>query len=284
MSCPFLREGRARYCHAAPLRKLILDGPGSDGAGRCETADYRECPLVQAHEAAPTCPHLEAMHVQYCGASGTPKLVPYSEAGLSRCGGTGFRYCDLYLSMARPHARLDDPGNLHHATNHLWLDADHGGLCQIGVDSMLANVAGSVDRVLFVTPTGTARPTVVLTVGDAEWTMVFPNTMRISEVNAHLRHDPSKVCEDPYGSGWLFEGWEVPERTRSGLLDGTQATQWLRVEEQRLAEFIHARQAQDCPCDGGSAAPGVARLLPREDAVRLYHEFFAPNLAREKEY
>lgn len=284
MSCPFLREGRARYCHAAPLRKLILDGPGSAGGGRCETAEYRQCPLVQASEAAPVCPHLEAMHVQYCGASGTPKLVPYSEAGLSRCGGTGFRYCELYLSIARPHARLDAPEQLYQATNHLWLDADEGGMCQIGVDSMLAHVAGAVDRVLFVTPKGTARPTVVLTVGEAEWTMVFPNTLRITEVNGHLRQDPSKVSEDPYGAGWLFEGWEVPDRTRTGLLRGAEAAEWLSGEEQRLAEFIHGQLGQDSPCDGGSAAPGVAKLLPREEAVRLYHEFFAPELAREREY
>ncbi|HEY3440039.1 MAG TPA: hypothetical protein VGK29_04785 [Paludibaculum sp.] len=283
MSCPFLREGRARYCHAAPLRKLILDGPGSDGAGRCETDGYHQCPLVKAGETAAVCPHLEAMHVQYCGASGVPKLVPYSEAGLSRCGGPGYRYCELYISMARPHAHMADSGQLYHATNHLWLDADEGGLCQIGIDSMLARVAGNVDRVLFVTPKGTARPTVVLTVGEAEWTMVFPNTMRICDVNGHLRQDPSKVSEDPYGAGWLFEGWEIPERTRAGLLLGAQADQWLTSEEQRLAEFVHARLAPENPCDGGSAARGVAKLLPREDAVQLYHEFFAPELARERD-
>jgi glycine cleavage system H lipoate-binding protein len=284
MSCPFLREGRARYCHAAPVRKLILDGPGSAGAGRCETAEYRLCPLVQANEAAPVCPHLEAIHVQYCGASGTPKLVPYSEAGLSRCGGSGFRYCELYLSIARPHARQQEPAGLHHATNHLWLDADEGGMCQIGVDSMLAHVAGHVDRVLFVTPSGMARPTVVLTVGDAEWTMVFPNIMRISEVNGHLRQDPSKLSTDPYGAGWLFEGWDVPNRTCAGLLRGAQAAEWLTGEEHRLAEFVHGQLGPDSPCDGGTAAAGVARLLPREQAVRLYHQFFAPELAHERNF
>ena len=28
MACPFLKEGRAQYCHAAPVGKLILEGPG----------------------------------------------------------------------------------------------------------------------------------------------------------------------------------------------------------------------------------------------------------------
>ena len=40
MPCPFLREGRARYCHAAPVRKLILDGPGASEGGRCASARY----------------------------------------------------------------------------------------------------------------------------------------------------------------------------------------------------------------------------------------------------
>lgn len=46
MSCPFLREGRARYCHAAPLRKLILDGPdrmAADGVRRTGITNARWC-------------------------------------------------------------------------------------------------------------------------------------------------------------------------------------------------------------------------------------------------
>ena len=46
MPCPFLREGRARYCHAAPVRKLILDGPGASEGGRCASPRYVECELA----------------------------------------------------------------------------------------------------------------------------------------------------------------------------------------------------------------------------------------------
>jgi hypothetical protein len=34
MPCPFLKEGRARYCHTAPVQRLILDGPGAADGGR----------------------------------------------------------------------------------------------------------------------------------------------------------------------------------------------------------------------------------------------------------
>ena len=46
MACPFLKEGRARYCHAAPVQKLILDGPGAADGGRCASPQYVQCALA----------------------------------------------------------------------------------------------------------------------------------------------------------------------------------------------------------------------------------------------
>src|SRR3954471_8498732 len=89
MSCPFLREGRARYCHAAPVRKLILDGPGATDGGRCASSRYRTCELAAKEEADQSrCPHLEEMRVQYCGVSPIPKLVPCSESQLQAAPAT----------------------------------------------------------------------------------------------------------------------------------------------------------------------------------------------------
>lgn len=69
MRCSFLKEGRALYCHAAPVRKLILEGPGVSGAGRCESPNYYLCELVgKDEERRDSCPHLEEIQVQYCGA------------------------------------------------------------------------------------------------------------------------------------------------------------------------------------------------------------------------
>ena len=70
MACPFLKEGRAQYCHAAPARKLILEGPGVSGAGRCASPEYYRCDLFGKDELRQErCPHLEEVHVQYCGAT-----------------------------------------------------------------------------------------------------------------------------------------------------------------------------------------------------------------------
>ena len=277
MSCPFLREGRARYCHAAPVRKLILDGPGSAGAGRCGTPEYRECPMADANSAGAACPHLEQVHVQYCGAAGTPKLIPFSEAGLSRCGGTGHRYCELYLSMARPHHTPATGTGMYHAPNHMWLDAGEGGLCQVGIDSFLARAAGRIDSVLFIPQRGKELPSVVLTVGTHEWTLVFPNPLRVSEFNGHLKSNPEPLMQDPYGAGWLLEGQAVQDRTGEGLLRGKEADHWMAAEERRLAEFVHDALGRDTgyAADGGTPEPGIARLLSREDAARMYQEFFS---------
>lgn len=273
MSCPFLKEGRARYCHAAPVRKLILDGPGAAGGGICASPKYLECALVKKNEAQHTrCPHLEKIRVQYCGVSPVTKLVPFSDSELSSCTSNSYRYCDSYLTLARPHASEPAP-NLLFSPNHFWLDADDSGLCHIGIDGFLAEVAGSIDGVTFVTLHGTHCPALALTIHGIEWPMTFPNSLMIQKVNSRVRSDPSRMASDPYGAGWLFEGWELPGRTRTGLVSGAQAAAWQGEERGRLSREIHETHAFDC--DGGVPVTGIAQLLPRPHLVCLFQHFFS---------
>jgi glycine cleavage system H lipoate-binding protein len=274
MPCPFLREGRARYCHAASVHKLILDGPGAAGDGLCASADYRRCDLVR-DPGGPDgrCPHLEVVQVQYCGASAVTKLVPFSESPDSPCTGAGYRYCDSYLSRARPHGSRQPPPHLLYAPNHMWLEVAEGSLCHIGVDSFLAGLAGSVDAVTFAAVPGMHRPAVSLTVNGVEWPIQFPNPLLIRHVNNQVLRQPSRIAADPYGSGWLFEGWELPGKTRAGLIGGEQAAAWFSAERDRLARAVH--DGEKLCADGGRPVPGVARLLPRAGVVRLFQQFFA---------
>jgi len=273
MACPLLKEGRARYCHAAPVRKLILDGPGVAGGGRCMSPDYRHCELVAAHESPKQrCPHLEEVRVQYCSAAAVTKLVPFSESELSSCTSNSYRYCDSYLTLARPHPS-SPPNHLLYAPNHFWLDVEESGLCHIGIDGLLADVAGSIDGVTFVTPHGTHCPTVAFTISGVEWPMSFPNPLMIEKVNCRLRSDPARLTADPYGGGWLFEGWDLPGRTRAGLIGGQPGTVWQAQERDRLAREIHNEHAPGG--DGGQVVRGVARLLSRQHLVRLLQHFFS---------
>lgn len=273
MACPFLREGRARYCHAAPIRKLILDGPGATDGGRCASPRYATCELAAKDDTEQSrCPHLEEIRVQYCGVSPIPKLVPFSESQLSSCTSDNYRYCDSYLHLAQPHT-TKPPANLLYTANHFWLDAEESGLCHIGVDGFLADIVGNVDGVTFATARGTHCPGLALTIHGVEWPMSFPNPVMIQRVNSRLRSDPARLTVDPYGAGWLFEGWEVPGRTRSGLMSGPQADAWQAEERERLNRDIHETHAPGC--DGGTRVRGVAQLLSREHLVCLFQHFFA---------
>jgi len=273
MPCPFLKEGRARYCHAAPVRKLILDGPGVAGGGRCASTDFAKCELVSKAEArGDRCPHLEEIRVQYCGVSSVTKLVPFSDSQISSCMSNSYRYCDAYLTLARPHASMAGNGLLYSA-NHFWLDVEESGLCHIGVDDFLTNIAGNIDGVTFVTLRGTHCPSVALTIHGVDWPISFPNSIMIQKINTRVRSDPARLAADPYGAGWLFEGWELPGKTRADLVSGEQAAAWQAEERQRLAKEIHELQPQ--ACDGGTPVNGVAQLLPRENLVCVLQHFFS---------
>jgi len=274
MACPFLKEGRAQYCHSAPARKLILEGPGATGGGRCSSSEYYGCDLVGKDESRQErCPHLEEIHVQYCGATSPTKLIPFSDSQLSSCTSGGYRYCESYLSIARPHGVLAPPAGLKYAPNHFWLATEESGFCHIGIDSFLADVAGNIDGLTFVTTHGTQRPVVALTVNGVEWPMTFPNPLLIHKVNAHLRSNPKRLIDDPYGSGWLFAGWELAERTRAGLISGPHAAAWQAEEQERLAKEIH--ETLELGCDGGRPVRGVGQLLSRQQLVCLFQHYFS---------
>jgi len=272
MACPFLTEGRAVYCHAAPVRKLILDGPGVIEGGLCTSRQYQRCELAAKNSIQQDrCPHLEKLHVQYCGASPITKLVPFCDSQLSRCTSGGYRYCDSYLAHARPHGTTPS-ADLFYTPNHFWLDIDESGLCHIGIDAFLVDVAGHVDGIEFASSDGVRCPGLTLAIHGLEWPMFFPNLMAIQKVNNRVRTDPARLTADPYGLGWLFEGQEVPAVTRAGLISGPKATAWQKDERERLGCEIHEMHAPGC--DGGLPVRGVARLLCRRDLLCLCQDFF----------
>ena len=210
--------------------------------------------------------------MQYCGVSAVTKLVPFSDSQLSSCTSNSYRYCDSFLTLARRRSSAPLP-SLFYSPNHFWLDAEDSGLCHVGIDQFLADVAGTIDGVTFVTSHGTHCPAIALTIHGVEWPMSFPNPVMIQKVNSRLRSDPARLASDPYGAGWLFEGWEVPGRTRARLLARAHADAWQAEERERLSREIHDTHAAGC--DGGAPVRGVAQLLSRPDLVCLLQRFFS---------
>jgi glycine cleavage system H lipoate-binding protein len=300
MQCPFLRETQVESCRHSLVRKLIVRNPENLSFERCSSQAYTGCALyATAPESAipggSRCPYLDDSLVQFCAAAAVPKFIPFSEALLSRCGSAAFRYCELYVSMAHP----DDAGSpqvggilvpswLHYSGNHMWLDADEGGVAHIGIDAFLARTLGHIDRITYLTPRGVSHPAVVLSSGANDFHMVFPNRMLIANSNVYLRANPSKLISDPYRAGWLFECRQAPDRSdpKAGLYPGGEpATRWMQSEFDRLNAFVHTQARTSCGddmliADGGTCAPDLVQHLDRAQAAQLYHDFFWPASTR----
>jgi glycine cleavage system H lipoate-binding protein len=301
MRCPFLKEAQVRYCHASTVRKMIASNAPAGVAGmadpleeKCGSARFQECGIYRTvggqNTANGSCPYLHESLVQYCSAAPVQKYIPYSESRLSRCSGDAHTYCELYLQLAHPQTEgsadpeiegIRVPERLWYSRNHMWIEVDDHGVCHVGIDGFLARLAGEIDRLHFLTLKGMHRPTVMLTIHGVDWPLVFPNPLLISGANLYLRSHPEKLITDPYRSGWLFEGWELPsgEGALKGLLNGRQASAWMEEEVHRASQTIHELLAEHQPADacvindGGSFASGVAQQLGREELMRLLHRF-----------
>jgi hypothetical protein len=162
------------------------------------------------------------------------------------------------------------------------LQNDGTGACHIGIDGFLARALSKVDQISFVTMNGVHQPSVVLSVCGVDWALVFPNRLMITQVNTYLRHATDRLINDPYGAGWLFEGWPVPTAkpegtgVLNGLIRGEQAYPWIRSEVDRLADFVHHLDPATMN-DGGSPSDDFIRHLSRDEVLRLFHSFFAPH-------
>ena len=289
MKCPFLQEAHVRYCHAAAIRKLLMQSAPA-GDERCSSAAHTECGVYQARQApagpSTFCPFLHESHVQYCAASAVPRPVPYSESTLMRCGHAGYQYCDVYLAFQhrRPQPGecvdgIDLPLRLQYTANHMWLDIADDGTWRIGVDALLTHALGDVQHVTFLTQGGLQRPTIVLTAAGTDVHIAFPHVMPLAACNVYLRADPSRLSAAPYTHGWLFRGDTPPQRL-DGLISGTEARRWMSGELDRVAAFAHTRLnevAPGMPADGGTPESGFLQLLPHESRLRFIADFFTVN-------
>ena len=175
------------------------------------------------------------------------------------------------------------PLDLGYTANHLWVDRGSDGSCTVGVDALLVRVIGGADRVTFVSSWPGAQPFAVLSVAGLELPLAFPYPLDRSVINYALRVEPARLADDPYGSGWLFEGHWNGDAGRSSarpLVSGRGAVAWMRREVERISALVHEQigaRAVDglrAAADGGVFVAGVARVLRREDALRLLSGLF----------
>lgn len=309
MRCPFLREASVRYCDASAYRKMIRDGANRLAVDRCSSAAWAECPAAaersDGQPGAAQCPFLHEAHAEFCGAAGVTKYIPATHDISSRCNSDGHLYCEVYLHHADPMGQrlpqtyrgrvappaleadsVPVPQHLWYAPNHMWLDVAEDGYCHVGIDAFLANVIGTAEKISFVTARAGNRPLAVVTVNGVDLNLAFPQALHGLSANLYLRSRPEKLTADPYGAGWLFEGTEpsggeAPHKVCSGLIQGREATAWMRAEASRLTDFVHQCAARPAPdgtqyvADGGIAIDAIASHLDREDLINLFSEFFS---------
>lgn len=290
MTCPFLREAQVKYCETAAVRNLIPLGQANSSQEKCTGSAHAECRIYkdqpQPDSGAGSCPYLRETLMQYCAAAPVTKFIPYSEALLSRCGNESYRYCELYLRMAHPRVGGDSsdeipmPDWLHYSANHMWLDVSGSGICHAGIDAFLSRVLGPIEGLTYVRLTGRQRPAAVLRSAGTDFEVKFPNPFQVTACNLYLRANPSRVTEEPYTGGWLFEG--IPEDgTTANLRTGVVAREWMQTEQRRMSEYV--QQVAGVSADGGSAVPNVAEHLDRGQMIALFHEFFSADSGDERQ-
>lgn len=317
MKCPFLSDVSVKYCEVSAFRKMLVSASTDAGTERCSLPSWSECPAAAAHQkdlpASDLCPFLHLSQAEFCSAASVTRYIPATNDLLSRCNSDGHFYCELFLSHADPcgdrrprpadapartgageRTPLVDgipvPVHLSYAANHMWADVAKDGFCHVGIDGFAAKVLGEVEKVTFLTSRTADRPIAVLTVNGVDLQMVFPNPMHLWSANVYLRTAPAKVTSDPYGAGWLFEGFEPGgtnggEKVREGLISGEHALAWMRAQSDHLTQFVHQRiangtaEGERTMADGGAAViDGVAGHLDHEGLINLANEFFAPQL------
>jgi glycine cleavage system H lipoate-binding protein len=300
MRCPFLGETRVRSCGISTYRKPLPLDSIHESEQICSSEGYVDCPAAQGRlegrEHLAQCPFLTEAQVQFCQAAPTTRFIPFSEDLRARCNGAGFRYCESYLQRARPDRRIGPdqragevpvPADRAYATNHMWIDSGDDGVCYVGVDGFLARLLGPAGRVSFAAPPGNPKPSAVVTVGDTDLAMTFPDPLELIGTNPLLRARPETLTADPYGSGWLFEGRATSRNQpggndsgSDGLLRGEEAVEWMRSEVDRMTSVVHdllARRKHSEPelmGDGGVFAAGLARYLDRDELLLIFSRFF----------
>lgn len=282
--CPFLEVALVQYCKAAPVAKFI---PYNDDLhSRCNSESHRYCQL----------------YLELARPRGWVKQRNSGDGGgRDACGEQRSRPAEsIPRESVRPVSpspgtgpaeEIAVPPGLSYSRNHMWVDVAEDGSCHVGMDAFLARVLGRVEREIFVSQRGLQRPTVVLTVGDVDLSLTFPNRVNIMSFNTLLRSTPDVMAQDPYGSGWFFEGTDPGYGDGSslcgpgsGLLSGGEATTWMRQETDRMSGFVHELLSRRCHqgemlmADGGVFSSNLAQYLDREELLQLFNLFFAPHI------
>ena len=163
--------------------------------------------------------------------------------------------------------------------SHSWIRPMRGQKVLVGVDDLLQQVLGKVDRVTLPAKgasVAAGAPLVTIAHGGREIVVRSPVTGRVSAANSRLQSEPALINTAPYDAGWAVEIEEQTDPARSDLFRwGADAASWFREEVDRVIAFLAPAEATAMAIqDGGPLVEGVAVELDDATWCQFKARFF----------
>lgn len=138
------------------------------------------------------------------------------------------------------------------------------GIVRIGLDDFAQRLVGAPYGIEIPAVGGRleeGEAGIRLRVGGRDVDLLSPVTGEVVSVNREVLRDPSRLCDDPYGDGWLCEvKVEKPRAAFANLLPAELARSWMESTNERLSNLMSAELGPVLQ-DGGVPVSGFAREL-----------------------
>lgn len=166
------------------------------------------------------------------------------------------------MSAMRPWFTV--PDRLHFHRGHTWAKPLGQGVFRIGIDDFAQRLLGA-PKELRLPEAGTkleqGAPGWTIQVDGEALDVLAPVGGEVVAANADALQNPSLVCDDPYGRGWLLDvKVPRPDVAVANLLSGNVAQAWMDNAAEDLSRMMGpplGRVVQD----GGIPVSGFAREL-----------------------
>jgi glycine cleavage system H protein len=184
-----------------------------------------------------------------------------------------------------PLAELPDGTLL--SPGHVWVRAEPTGSLRLGIDKVLLTLLGGVEF-LYAHPEGVpvrlGGPLVMVRNGARALQIRSPIDGVITSVNPEMGSDPSRVADDPFREGWIYElKPDHRQTTMPSMTGGRKAAAWMQDELTRLRDIVvdmTASEPSGVPvlADGGlpldDLGSHIGSRVPDEEWEKLVSDFF----------
>lgn len=176
------------------------------------------------------------------------------------------------------------PQGIYFSKSHTWAYLLKSGEAIIGAGSLLVHLTGIANIKMLKEPgnrLSRGEKLFEISIGDKRLNVASPLSGTLTGMNPALRENPSLLCDDPYGKGWICSvrpsDW-MAEVSGFSVADG--ATAWFRKELERIRDFMAgaaARAGSEMTAaymqDGGEPVDRMLAALTPEEWDRFQKEF-----------